>query len=155
MEILKFDDFVNEDHKVKINEDYNEIDDNDIDEGMNNIFNKFAGLFSAPNQQDPKTKKDWTELVTKYLDKIETKEPLVIAVKLRNMMTEYINGTGYFVKRTGTKFPKQLPHIIKGGIEKITVDKDTSKPKVDKLKGDKSKGDDPRSIKGFFKDVVS
>ena len=153
MEILKFDDFVNEDHKVKINEDYNEIDDNDIDEGMNNIFNKFAGLFSAPNQQDPKTKKDWTELVTKYLDKIETKEPLVIAVKLRNMLTEYINGTGYFLKRTGTKFPKQLPHIIKGGIEKITVDKHSSKPKVDKV--NKPKGDDPRSIKGFFKDAVS
>ena len=120
MEILKFDDFVNEDHKVKINEDYNEIDDNDIDEGMNNIFNNFAGLFSAPNQQDPKTKKDWTELVTKYLDKIEVKEPLAIAVKLRNMLTEYINGTGYFVKRTGPKFPKQVSHVkLKGGIEEI------------------------------------
>lgn len=115
------------DYKAKINEDYNEIDD--IDEGMNNIFNKFAGLFSAPNQQDPKTKKDWTELVTKYLDKIETKEPITIAVKLRNMLTEYINGTGYFIKRTGKKFPKQFPHITKRGVEKIIVDKHPSGPK--------------------------
>ena len=112
MEILKFGDFLNEQVKEQ-------------DVMVNDYTNK-------PNLKDPKTDKDFIELITKYLSVIRAKrpnslkDPVEIAMELRNLLTSYLNvdfktakTKDGFKKRTGgIKLPKALMVLNKFGEEK-------------------------------------
>jgi hypothetical protein len=104
MSIIKFEDFINE-----------QVKDKDI------MVTDYTG---KPNLKDPKTDKDFIELITTYLNVIKTKQPdrlkdpVGIAIQLRNLLTEYLDADGEFGKRSGFKLPKPLMVLNKKGEEK-------------------------------------
>ena len=104
MSIIKFEDFINE-----------QVKDNDI------MVTDYTG---KPNLKDPKTDKDFIELVTTYLNVIKTKkpdalkDPVGIAIGLRNLFTSYLDAVGGFKNRSGVKLTKPLMVLNKKGEEK-------------------------------------
>jgi len=103
MEISRFEDFINE----QMNKDI--------------MVTDYTG---KPNLKDPKTDKDFIELITTYLNVVKNKQPdrlkdpVRIGIQLRNLMTDYLDGVGGFKGRSGTKLPKGLSVLNKAGEEK-------------------------------------
>lgn len=101
MEISRFEDFINEQVKDIMTTDYT----------------------GKPNLKDPKNDKDFIELITTYLNVVKTKQPdrlkdpVSIAIQLRNLLTSYLNSAGGFKNRSGMKLPKNLLALNKSGEE--------------------------------------
>jgi hypothetical protein len=111
MEIKRFDEFVNESHEF----DY---DYDDLDEG---IMDAIKSAFTKPNYKDPKTAKDFGAMVNVVASKFPSNlanSPILIATKLSNLLTMFLNKQGPFKDRTGAAVPKPVPMLGKGGVAK-------------------------------------
>lgn len=114
MEILKFDEFrLNEGFDTNENFDY---DDNDLNEGL---LDAIKGVLTKPNLKDPKTPKDFAEIVRLASTKMPEGKgtPIDIAGKIRNLMSAFINKQGPFAGRSGAPAPKPVSMMLKGGME--------------------------------------
>jgi len=126
MEIKRFDEFVNESHEFELDYDYD-----DLDEGLMDVI---KGIFNKPSLKDPKTAKDFAAMVNVVADKFSVekvgtdniaKAPVLIATKLVNLLTMFLNKKGPFKDRTGAPVGTAVPLIGKDGKPKAPV---TSKP---------------------------
>jgi len=120
MEIKRFDEFVNESHEF----DY---DYDDLDEGLMDVI---KGIFNKPSLKDPKTAKDFGAMVNVVADKFSVakvgtdniaKAPVLIATKLVNLLTMFLNKQGPFKDRTGAPVGTAVPLIGKDGKPKAPV----------------------------------
>jgi len=122
MEIKRFDEFVNESHEFELDYDYD-----DLDEGLMDVI---KGIFNKPSLRDPKTAKDFGALVNVVADKFSVakvgtdniaKAPVLIATKLVNLLTMFLNKQGPFKDRTGAPVATAVPLIGKDGKPKAPV----------------------------------
>jgi len=127
MEIKRFDEFVNESHEFDYDYDY---DYDDLDEGL---IDAIKGALTKPNYKDPKTAKDFAGMVNVVADRFSAakigtdniaKAPVLIATKLINLLTMFLNKQGPFANRSGAAVGKPVPMLGKGGEHKTG-----SKPK--------------------------
>ena len=125
MEIKRFDEFVNESQEFEFELDY---DYDDLDEGL---MDAIKGIFGKqPSLKDPKTAKDFGALVNMVADKFSVakvgtdniaKAPVLIATKLVNLLTMFLNKQGPFKDRTGAPVATAVPLIGKDGKPKAPV----------------------------------
>jgi hypothetical protein len=122
MEIKRFDEFVNESHEFELDYDYD-----DLDEGL---MDAIKGIFNKPSLKDPKTAKDFGAMVNVVADKFSVvklgtdniaKAPVLIATKLVNLLTMFLNKQGPFKDRTGEPVATAVPLIGKDGKPKAPV----------------------------------
>ena len=122
MEIKRFDEFVNESQEFELDYDYD-----DLDEGL---MDAIKGVFSKPNYKDPKTAKDFAGMVNVVADRFSAtkigtdniaKAPVLIATKLVNLLTMFLNKQGPFKDRTGAPVATAVPLIGKDGKPKAPV----------------------------------
>jgi len=122
MEIKRFDEFVNESHEFELDYDYD-----DLDEGLMDVI---KGIFNKPSLKDPKTAKDFGAMVNVVADKFSVakvgtdniaKAPVLIATKLVNLLTMFLNKQGPFKDRTGAPVATAVPLIGKDGKPKAPV----------------------------------
>ena len=117
MEIKRFDEFVNESYEFELDYDYD-----DLDEG---IWDSIKGAFTKPNLKDPKTAKDFGAMVSAVASKLPSSNamtPVIIATKLVNLLTMFLNKTGPFVNRTGGPIGKKpVPMLGKDGVAKAVA----------------------------------
>lgn len=109
MEIKRFDEFISESQEF----DY---DANDLNEGL---LDAIKGVLTKPNLKDPKTPKDFAEIVRLASTKMPEGKgtPIDIAGKIRNLMSAFINKQGPFAGRSGAPAPKPVGMMGKGGVE--------------------------------------
>jgi len=121
MEIKRFDEFVNESHEFELDYDY---DYDDLDEGL---IDAIKGALTKPNYKDPKTAKDFAGMVNVVADRFSVakigtdniaKAPVLIATKLINLLTMFLNKQGPFANRSGAAVGKPVPMLGKGGEHK-------------------------------------
>ena len=115
MEIKKFNEFIHESQELNFESDYN------YDELDESLMNAIKGAFSKPNYKDPKTAKDFggmVEVVTSKFPSILANSPILVATKLVNLLTMFLNKQGPFKNRSGAPVPKPLPMLDKGGAHK-------------------------------------
>ena len=115
MEIKRFDEFVNESQEFEFELDY---DYDDLDEGLMDMI---KSVFTKPNFVDPKTAKDFGAMVNVVASKFPSNlanSPVLIATKLVNLLTMFLNKQGPFKNRTGAAAPKPIPLLGKGGVAK-------------------------------------
>ena len=120
MEIKRFDEFVNESQEFELDYDYDDLDES--------LMDMVKGIFGKqPSLKDPKTAKDFGALVNMVADKFSVakvgtdniaKAPVLIATKLVNLLTMFLNKQGPFKNRTGAAAPKPIPLLGKGGVVK-------------------------------------
>ena len=119
MEIKRFDEFVNESQEFELDYDYDNLDEGLID--------AIKGALTKPNYKDPKTAKDFAGMVNVVADRFSAtkigtdniaKAPVLIATKLVNLLTMFLNKQGPFKNRTGAAAPKPIPLLGKGGVVK-------------------------------------
>jgi hypothetical protein len=122
MEIKRFDEFVNESHEFELDYDYD-----DLDEGL---IDAIKGALTKPNYKDPKTAKDFAGMVNVVADRFSAakigtdniaKAPVLIATKLINLLTMFLNKQGPFANRSGAAVGKPVPLIGKDGKPKAPV----------------------------------
>jgi len=116
MEIKRFDEFVNESHEFELDYDYD-----DLDEG---IMDAIKSAFTKPNYKDPKTAKDFGAMVNVVASKFPSNlanSPILIATKLSNLLTMFLNKQGPFKDRTGAAVPKPVPMLGKDGVAKAVA----------------------------------
>ena len=118
MEIKRFDEFISESQEF----DY---DDNDLNEGL---LDAIKGVLTKPNLKDPKTPKDFAEIVRLASTKMPEGKgtPIDIAGKIRNLMSAFINKQGPFAGRSGAPAPKPVGIMGKGGVEFTKTGKEQS-----------------------------
>ena len=109
MEIKRFDEFISESQEF----DY---DDNDLNEGL---LDSIKGLLTKPNLKDPKTPKDFAEIIrlASSIEEYSKGTPIDIAGNIRNLMSAFINKQGPFAGRSGAPAPKPVSMMGKGGAE--------------------------------------
>ena len=121
MEIKRFDEFVNESQEFEFELDY---DYDNLDEGL---IDAIKGALTKPNYKDPKTAKDFAGMVNVVADRFSAakigtdniaKAPVLIATKLINLLTMFLNKQGPFKNRTGAPVGKPVPMLGKGGEHK-------------------------------------
>ena len=116
MEIKRFDEFVNESQEFEFELDY---DYDDLDESLMDMV---KGIFGKqPSLKDPKTAKDFGAMVNVVASKFPSNlanSPVLIATKLVNLLTMFLNKQGPFKNRTGAAAPKPIPLLGKGGVVK-------------------------------------
>ena len=124
MEIKRFDEFVNESQEFEFELDY---DYDDLDEGL---MDAIKSVFTKPNYVDPKTAKDFAGMVNVVADRFSAtkigtdniaKAPVLIATKLVNLLTMFLNKQGPFKDRTGAPVATAVPLIGKDGKPKAPV----------------------------------
>ena len=113
MEILRFDEFLSESQEF-------DFDLDGLDEGL---IDAVKSALSKPNLKDPKTAKDFSAMVSAVAAKLPSNEstPTVIATRLVNLLTLFLNKKGPFVGRSGNAVPKPLPMIGKDGVTKAVA----------------------------------
>lgn len=114
MQIKRFNEFVNESQEF-------ELDYDNLDEGLIDIV---KGALTKPNYKDPKTAKDFGEMVNVVADRFSVKKigtdniakaPILISSKLINLLTMFLNKKGPFVGRTGPSVSNPVPYLNKEG----------------------------------------
>ena len=124
MEIKRFDEFVNESQEFEFELDY---DYDNLDEGL---IDAIKGALTKPNYKDPKTAKDFAGMVNVVADRFSAtkigtdniaKAPVLIATKLVNLLTMFLNKQGPFKDRTGAPVATAVPLIGKDGKPKAPV----------------------------------
>ena len=118
MEIKRFDEFVNESQEFEFELDY---DYDDLDEGL---MDAIKSVFTKPNYVDPKTAKDFGAMVNVVASKFPSNlanSPVLIATKLVNLLTMFLNKQGPFKDRTGAPVATAVPLIGKDGKPKAPV----------------------------------
>ena len=118
MEIKRFDEFVNESQEFEFELDY---DYDDLDEGLMDMI---KSVFTKPNFVDPKTAKDFGAMVNVVASKFPSNlanSPVLIATKLVNLLTMFLNKQGPFKDRTGAPVATAVPLIGKDGKPKAPV----------------------------------
>ena len=116
MEIKRFDEFVNESQEFELDYDYD-----DLDEGL---MDAIKSVFTKPNYVDPKTAKDFGAMVNVVASKFPSNlanSPVLIATKLVNLLTMFLNKQGPFKDRTGAPVATAVPLIGKDGKPKAPV----------------------------------
>ena len=122
MEIKRFDEFVNESQEFELDYDYDNLDEGLID--------AIKGALTKPNYKDPKTAKDFAGMVNVVADRFSAtkigtdniaKAPVLIATKLVNLLTMFLNKQGPFKDRTGAPVATAVPLIGKDGKPKAPV----------------------------------
>ena len=122
MEIKRFDEFVNESQEFELDYDYDNLDEGLID--------AIKGALTKPNYKDPKTAKDFAGMVNVVADRFSAtkigtdniaKAPVLIATKLVNLLTMFLNKQGPFKNRTGAPVATAVPLIGKDGKPKAPV----------------------------------
>ena len=117
MEIKRFDEFVNESQEFELDYDYD-----DLDEGL---MDAIKGIFGKqPSLKDPKTAKDFGAMVNVVASKFPSNlanSPVLIATKLVNLLTMFLNKQGPFKDRTGAPVATAVPLIGKDGKPKAPV----------------------------------
>lgn len=120
MNIKRFEDFLSEPHHEDNVYEEVHISDEEYDELDESFVEAIKGLLQKPNLKDPKTPKDFAELVRVAASKMPEGKgtPMDIASKIRNLMSAYINKVGPFKKRSGDRPAKPVSVMVKGGVEK-------------------------------------
>ena len=126
MNIKRFEDFLSdgshgedfsmyEETYLDYSYEYDELDESFIE--------AIKGALQKPNLMDPKTPKDFAEVVRTAAAKMPSGKgtPMDIASRIRNLMSAYINKVGPFAKRSGPQPPKPVSMMAKGGLEKLAA----------------------------------
>lgn len=126
MNIKRFEDFLYESQYEDFDNVYEEThldysyEYDDLDEGFVDMV---KSVLQKPNLKDPKTPKDFAEVVRAAASKMpEGKgKPIDIASRIRNLMSAYINKVGPFKERSGPAPTKPVSMMAKGGLEKLAA----------------------------------
>jgi len=126
MNIKRFEDFLYESQYEDFDNVYEEThldysyEYDDLDESF---IEAVKGVLQKPNLKDPKTPKDFAEVVRAAASKMpEGKgKPIDIASRIRNLMSAYINKVGPFKERSGPAPTKPVSMMAKGGLEKLAA----------------------------------
>jgi hypothetical protein len=125
MEIKRFDEFVSESQEIDLELDY---DYDNLDEGL---MDTIKAAFTKPSLKDPKTAKDFGAMVNVVASKFPpnvANSPILIATKLVNLLTMFLNKQGPFKDRSGAPVAKPLPLVNKKG--EVKTGGAGNKPKV-------------------------